>query len=148
MCEHVNRDLAAQIPEGRFVTLVLATLDPATRRVVYANAGHNQPVHVRRDGAVTRLDRGGPVLGVLPGAAYEAAALALEPGDRLVFFTDGLVEAFDGHEEFGDARLVELVRAHRERSAGALVAMLVEEVKAFSGEAHADDTTVVVLAAE
>ena len=148
VCDHVNRTLAGQIPDGRFVTLVLAVLDPHTRRVVYANAGHNQPIHVRRDGASARLDRGGPVLGVMADAAYELGALTLEPGDRLVFFTDGLVEATDGRDEFGEDRLVALVQARRTEAAGALVAGLVDEVKTFSGDAHGDDTTVVVLAVE
>lgn len=146
VCGHVNRTLAGQIPDGRFVTLVLAVLDPHTRRVVYANAGHNQPIHVRRDGAASRLDRGGPVLGVMPDAAYELGTITLEPGDRLLFFTDGLVEATDGRDEFGEARLVSLVQARRQQAAGALVAGLVDEVKAFSHDAHGDDTTIVALA--
>ena len=148
VCEHVNRSLAGQIPDGRFVTLVLATLDPHTRRVVYTNAGHNQPIHVRRDGTATRLDCGGPVLGVLPDAQFELGTLTLEPGDRLVFFTDGLVEATDGHEEFGEPRVVAFVQANRALTAGALVAAVIDEVKSFSGDARADDTTVVVLAVE
>jgi sigma-B regulation protein RsbU (phosphoserine phosphatase) len=148
VCRHVNRTLAGQIPDGRFVTLVLAVLDPHTRRVVYANAGHNQPIHVRRDGTAARLDRGGPVLGVMPDAAYELGALTLEPGDRLVFFTDGLVEATDGRDEFGEDRLVGLVQARRTQAAGVLVAGLVDEVKAFSHDARGDDTTIVALAVE
>jgi sigma-B regulation protein RsbU (phosphoserine phosphatase) len=148
VCDHLNRSLAGQIPEGRFVTLVLATLDPHTRRVVYCNAGHNQPIHVRRDGTAVRLDRGGPVLGVLSDAGYEDGRLRLEPGDRLVFFTDGLVEATGGGEEFGDERLVSFVQAHRRRSAGALLSSLVEEVRTFSDGDSVDDTTVVVLGVE
>jgi len=147
-CQHVNRSLAGQIPEGRFVTLVLATLDPHTRTVVYTNAGHNQPIHVRRDGTAARLDRGGPVLGVLADAEYEMGRVRLDPGDRLVFFTDGLVEATDGREEFGEARVVSFVQAHRTLGAGALVARLIDEVKTFSGDARADDTTVLALAVE
>jgi sigma-B regulation protein RsbU (phosphoserine phosphatase) len=148
VCSHVNRTLVGQIPDGRFVTLVLAVLDPHTRRVVYANAGHNQPIHVRRDGAVARLDCGGPVLGVMADADYELGSLTLEPGDRLIFFTDGLVEATDGREEFGEDRLAALVQARRSQAAGALVAGLVDEVKSFSHDARGDDTTVVALAVE
>jgi sigma-B regulation protein RsbU (phosphoserine phosphatase) len=148
ICGHLNRTLVGQIPEGRFVTLVLAVLDPRTRRVVYSNAGHNQPVRVGRDGAAQRLDRGGPVLGVVPDATYELGALTLEPGDRLVFFTDGIVEATDGRDEFGEERFVALVQAHRALPARDLVARIVEEVQAFSHDLHADDATVVALAVE
>ncbi len=148
VCDHVNRSLVGQIPDGRFVTLVLAILDPHTRRVVYTNAGHNQPIHVRRDGAATRLDKGGPVLGVVLDAVYDLGVVTLEPGDRLVFFTDGLVEATDGHEEFGEDRLVSLIQSRRSHAAGAMVAGLVDEVKTFSDDARGDDTTVVVLAVE
>jgi sigma-B regulation protein RsbU (phosphoserine phosphatase) len=146
VCVHLNRGLSDQVLDGRFVTLVLAILDPHTRRIVYANAGHNQPILVRRDGVAARLDRGGPVLGVLPDATYELGTLALEPGDRLVFFTDGLVEATDGRDEFGEDRLVALVQARRTLAAGALVADIIDEVKTFSHDARGDDTTVVVLA--
>jgi phosphoserine phosphatase RsbU/P len=148
VCDHVNRSLSGQIPDGRFVTLVLAILDPHTRRVVYTNAGHNQPIHVRRDGGVARLDRGGPVLGVLADAVYELGEVTLEAGDRLLFFTDGLVEATDGRDEFGEDRLVSLVQARRGLGAAALVAGLIDEVKTFSRDARGDDTTVVALAVE
>jgi sigma-B regulation protein RsbU (phosphoserine phosphatase) len=146
VCHHLNHSLAGQIPDGRFVTLVLAVLDPHTRRVVYANAGHNQPILVRRDGSASRFDRGGPVLGVLADAVYELGQVTLEPGDRLVFFTDGLVEATDGREEFGEDRLTALVQSQRTLGAGALVASIVDTVKTFSHDAHGDDTTVVALA--
>jgi phosphoserine phosphatase RsbU/P len=145
VCAYLNRALLGQIPEGRFVTLVLAILDPHTRRVVYANAGHNQPVRVARNGTTLRLDRGGPVLGVVTDASYELGSLTLEPGDRLVFFTDGIVEATDGREEFGEERLVSLIQAHRTLAARDLVVRIIDEVKAFSRE-HADDATILVLA--
>lgn len=148
ICTHVNSGLVGQIPEGRFITLVLAMFDPITRRIVYTNAGHNQPVHVRHDGTTARLDCGGPVLGVLAEARYELGSLTLEPGDRLVLFTDGIVEATDGREEFGEHRLETLVQAHRALPARDLVARIVDEVATFSRNAHADDATVVVLAIE
>lgn len=148
ICAHLNRSLVGQISDARFVTLVLAMLDPRTRRVAYANAGHNYPVRVSRSGEATRLDRGGPVLGVLPDASYELGSLTLEPGDRLVFFTDGIVEATDGREEFGDDRLMALIRDNRACPARDLVARIVDEVKAFSRDLHPDDATVVVLAVE
>ena len=148
ICTHVNGVLVGQIPEGRFITLVLAMFDPTTRHIIYTNAGHNQPVHIRRDGSAARLDRGGPVLGVLAEARYELGSLTLEPGDRLIFFTDGIVEATDGREEFGEARLELLVQASRALPARELVARIVDDVATFSGNAHADDATVVVLAIE
>jgi sigma-B regulation protein RsbU (phosphoserine phosphatase) len=148
VCERVNGLLAGQIPEGRFVTFVLGMLDPASRRFVYTNAGHNHPILVRADGRVTRLDVGGPVLAVMGDAKYDVGELSLEAGDRLVFFTDGVVEASDGVDEFGDDRLVGLVIDERHAPARDIVTRIVEAVTAFAGPARADDTTLVVLAVD
>jgi sigma-B regulation protein RsbU (phosphoserine phosphatase) len=146
VCGEVNTLLAGKIPDGRFVTFVLGMLDPTTRQFVYSNAGHNPPILVRADGGIDRLDAGGPVLGVINDAPYELGRVDLSAGDRLVFFTDGIVEASCGDEEFGDDRLVALIATHRTASAREIVTQVIEAVAAFSGSAHADDTTLLVLA--
>ncbi|HEY8551811.1 MAG TPA: SpoIIE family protein phosphatase [Vicinamibacterales bacterium] len=150
VCGRVNALLAGQLPDDRFVTFVLAAYDTATRRLRYCNAGHNPPLLVRPDGGIVRLDAGGPVLGILRNAVYEAADLTLAPGDRLVLYTDGIVEAGRGDEEFGEARLIDALESGRGCAARELVGRIVDAVGAFAddGEERTDDRTVVVLAIE
>ena len=84
----------------------------------------------------------------LPMRRDELGRIDLAAGDRLVLFTDGIVEASRGTEEFGDDRLVSLIAAHRDASAREIVTRIVEAVTAFSGTADADDTTLLVLAVD
>ena len=97
---------------GRFTTALLAELDPATRALTYINAGHNPPVLRHASGSFERLEAGGLPLGIEPEAAYESGSVTLAPGDLLVIFTDGVIEAIneDG-QEFGEGLLLELLRA-------------------------------------
>jgi len=97
---------------GRFTTALLAELDPATRALTYINAGHNPPVLRHVSGSFERLEAGGLPLGIEPEAAYESGSVTLAPGDLLVIFTDGVIEAIneDG-QEFGEGLLLELLRA-------------------------------------
>ncbi len=90
-----NRALAADVDEGRFVTLIMARLDPATRTLVYANAGHPPGYVLRQDGSIRSiLSSTGVPLGIIDDADFpEAAAVALEPGDLVLLLTDGIIEA-------------------------------------------------------
>ncbi len=132
---------------GRFVTFFYAVLDPAGATLTFCNAGHNPPILARADGTIERLSGGGMVLGIFDSAEYAEETVALEAGDRLLLFTDGITEATDaGHREFGDARLVDMVAAHRCDPPQAVVDAVVAQVAGFAGPALADDATVVCLA--
>jgi phosphoserine phosphatase RsbU/P len=146
LCQQVNRILCGNIAEGRFISFFYCLVDAAAGALVYTNAGHYYPMLVRADGTSARLESGGPVLGVLEGAEYQQAHVALTPGDRLVLFTDGLTEARSpGDEEFGEERLLEAVIEHRACSAPSLQARLVNAVASFTaGQLH-DDATLIVL---
>ena len=149
LCGQVNRILCGNIAEGRFISFFYCVLDAAEGTLTYSNAGHYLPALVRADGTVVRLDRGGPVLGVLAHADYDQADVALAPGDRLVLFTDGLTEARNAaDEEFGEQRLLEAAIRHRACSAPALQARLASEVAAFTGGRVQDDATLIVAASE
>lgn len=96
----------------RFTTAFLAEFDPAGRTLSYINAGHNPPILRRCSGGVERLTNGGLPLGILAEAAYESGTVTLQPGDWLVIFTDGLVEAEnDRAEDYGEPRLLNVVGA-------------------------------------
>ncbi len=143
----VNRHVAEDIG-GDFVTLVLARLDPRTRSLVYASAGHMPGYVLNGRGEVrTALPSTGLPLGIDPTAAFpDGAALTLEPGDLVLLLTDGIAEAFspDG-PQFGLARALECVRVHRGATSGAIVAALVDEVRVFSHGLQMDDMTAVVI---
>ncbi len=146
VCARLDRELSPRLAPERFVSLVYAVLDARGGALSYANAGHPPPLLLGADGSVARLERGGPVLGIVDGACYETDGVPLRAGDRLVLFTDGVVEASAARGEMGDARLVEGLRGMRAMSAaeaaGAVLAMAVD----FAGGGPlADDATVVIV---
>jgi sigma-B regulation protein RsbU (phosphoserine phosphatase) len=141
-----NRLLCRNIAAGKFVTFCYAVVDTVGRTVSYANAGHNPPILYRRDGRVDRLDPTGLVLGVTSDWTYETGTYSLEPGDRLVLFTDGITEANSpAGEEFGDDRLIETIRTHATEPASQLTRVLADTVSAWAGGAVQDDATLIVL---
>lgn len=149
VCASVNRLLCGHMVPGRFATFCYVRLDGRANTIAYANAGHNPPLLVRADGAVARLSAGGTVLGVFPDASYVGDELPLEPGDRLVLYTDGITEARRADDdEFGEARLAESIRAHRALDAQTLHTRVLDEVTSFADGAFQDDATLIVVAVE
>ena len=93
------------------------------------------------------LDGNGAVLGVFPPWHYENATVQLHPGDRILFFTNGVTETMDTHEcEFGESSLATLAHAHASCSASVLNSLLLDEVPSFCGAHFHDDATLVVIA--
>jgi sigma-B regulation protein RsbU (phosphoserine phosphatase) len=147
VCHKVNRILCRHLTAARYVTCFYARLDPRSRRLVCTNAGHNPPLLVHVDGTCRRLTEGGGVLGAMRDWCYEQQEIQLQRGDRLVLFTDGLTEAMnDAGAEFGEGRIVDLVRAHRTLGAAAIESRVIEAVSRFTGGALQDDATLLVLA--
>jgi PAS domain S-box-containing protein len=141
--------LLADIVGDRFVTLVLARLDPGKRSLVYASAGHPAGYVLDRSGAVeTRLESLDPPLGAFPEHVLTSSAtLTLEPGELVLLLTDGFLEACspDG-TAFGAERALGVLRANRHRSARDIVLALYQAVRAFSGNRpQLDDITAVVI---
>jgi phosphoserine phosphatase RsbU/P len=130
----------------RFVTLFYGVYDTESRVLSFSNAGHNPPVLLRRDGSIARLSTGGTVTGVFEEATYEAGAVRLVPGDRLVLFTDGVTEASSPERtEFGDDRLLETLRRAEGLDAEGVLDCVFADVRAFSRSSLQDDATAVVL---
>jgi serine phosphatase RsbU (regulator of sigma subunit) len=132
----------------QFATFFLAHVDEPTLTLTYSNAGHNPPLLFRRDGSLVPLDRGGTVVGILEQTDYEQGAIHMEPGDRLVCYTDGASEAMSpAGEQFGEQRLIDLVRAlPADLPARAVIERLVEAVRGFAvTEDLGDDVTLLVL---
>jgi len=148
LCEKVRHVVAGNLTGGTFITFFYALLDTGARTLTYCNAGHNPPLLVRAGGEVERLDTGGSVLGRLFRAeSYEEATVGLGPGDRVVLFTDGVSEARRGGEDFGDERLIDVVRSNRELSAAELQEKIVEAITSFTSGSFGDDVTLVVIGA-
>jgi sigma-B regulation protein RsbU (phosphoserine phosphatase) len=147
ICASVNRLLCRNMASGRFATFCYARVDGAARRVLYSNAGHNPPIVIRTDGSSTTLTKGGMVLGVFPENTYEQAEVPISPGDRLVFYTDGITEARNpAGEEYGEERLLDAALAVRTQSAEAIKTALIEHVNLFTGGQFEDDATLIVVA--
>jgi sigma-B regulation protein RsbU (phosphoserine phosphatase) len=145
---NVNALLLDASPANRYATFFYGQYDPRTRRLLYVNAGHNAPMLLRGPGeAPQRLAEGGPVVGLLQPAAYQEGQITLEPGDLLVGFTDGISECMStADEEWGEPRLIETLRACRDRPAHAVIDQVMGAADAFaSGAKQHDDMTLVVM---
>jgi PAS domain S-box-containing protein len=130
---------------GVFVSLFFGDYEDATRRLRYANCGHNPPLLLRADGTVEHLAGTAPVLGALPDWKCSIAEVQMAPGDITVFFTDGIQEAVnEAGEEFGVGRLVEAVRANRHLPVSSLLKAIATTVQTFSNGRQEDDQTLIV----
>ena len=143
----LNKSTAASCPDNRFITFFMMIADPATGELVYTNAGHNPPLLVRSGGSVEQLEGGGMILGILPMSQYQEFRVTMNSGDILVMYTDGVTEAVDSQDEdFGEARLSELVAGLKDRAAHYIVNAIHAEVTKYTeGAPPADDITVVVI---
>jgi len=133
----LNQLLVNDFPAGRFVTLIYAVLDPVSRTVTFANAGHLPPLLIDEAGKhFLEVERGLP-LGLACGD-YSETDIQLTPGSRLVFYSDGITEAVDGNdEEYGVCRLAE-----HAVSPGASAVTIVDDVRSFAnGHGLRDDAT-------
>ncbi len=144
----MNRYACTNSQNGRrFTTAFIAEYEPASRRLTYVNAGHNNPIVLRRSGAVERLDVGGMPLGVVDGAPYASGELTLDAGDWLVAFTDGVVEAENLTQlQYGEDRLLTMVRWGVNLAPKVLLDYLLADVDRFEENApqHDDITCVLV----
>jgi serine phosphatase RsbU (regulator of sigma subunit) len=144
----VNRFLAKET-DDRFVTLLLACLDPQSRSFHYASAGHPTGYVLDSAGIVkARLESRALPLAVFPVTEFPAAGpIVLQPGDIVVLLTDGIQEAMSpAGEQFGTDRLLEVVRAHRTLKAAQIVESLYRAVCEFSQrEKPTDDVTAIVI---
>jgi hypothetical protein len=147
--ERLNHLLCVKTARERFVSLFWCYFDPRQGLLRYVNAGHLPPLLVRRNGSrqqITRLSEGGPVLGLLPNARYRQAELAVESGDLLVVYSDGILEAANAaDEEFGEERVIAAVERNASKPPDTICAAILDDVRAFLGkELPQDDQTLLV----
>jgi hypothetical protein len=147
--EQLNRLLCERASGERFASMFWCYHDPIAHTLSYVNAGHWPPLLTHKTVSkveISRLHAGGPVLGVLLDARYEQAKLQIYPGDSLVMYSDGLIEAVNSHEEeYGEGRLRELLATLTEKSADDTRRAILASLAAFTGNAGLrDDLTIVV----
>jgi sigma-B regulation protein RsbU (phosphoserine phosphatase) len=145
-----NRRIKKDIKTGMFVALLYAVLDAEEGTVILCSAGQTQPIRFSmQTGEAMLIETEGDnfPLGILDGPDYRETRLKLAPGDRVVFYTDGIVEAMNAKDEmFGFDRLLQVVRKAGSMSADSLHKEILDSIKEFAGDApQHDDLTVIVV---
>ncbi|MCJ7738066.1 MAG: SpoIIE family protein phosphatase [Anaerolineae bacterium] len=145
---HANRLICVDSSGGMFVTLFFGCLDPAAHTLTYVNAGHNPPLlYQAARNVLTELSRTAMALGVYEDAPLEQEQIRLEPGDRLVLYTDGVTDAMDSQDNpFGAQRFRELILENRAASATEIVDRVTQSIRSFAGDGEPfDDIAIVVV---
>ena len=143
----INRHLCYLRPAAPFVTAFLAQIDCDSGEVAYTNAGHFPPILLRADGQSEMLEVGGPLLGAVDNAAYQAGRVNLEPVDTLLAYSDGVLECRnESGEEFGSVRLLTALEQVQQLTArNALVALLAAVQDFANGNPLSDDISLTVI---
>jgi sigma-B regulation protein RsbU (phosphoserine phosphatase) len=147
LMSRLNAHLCANIPSNRLITLFYAELETATGALRYVNAGHNPPFVLGGGQPTARLGATGMALGVMAETPYEAMTLELQPGDRMLMYTDGVTEAANpADEEYGDVRLEAYIRDRSREPGRQLIDGIVADVLRFCGTSRPhDDMTLMCL---
>ncbi len=145
-----NSQIKKDIKSGMFVALLYAVLDTQNRTLEICSAGQTQPIHLLAEtGEAALVETVGDTfpLGILDSADYQGTHVQLSPGDKIVFYTDGIVEAMNKKEEmYGFERLMDVIHASNAMDADSLLTEIISKVNAFAGGAEQhDDITVIVL---
>jgi serine phosphatase RsbU (regulator of sigma subunit) len=141
----VNQFFYENTTDSAYATLFFAEYNDKTQRLRYANCGHLSALLLRNDNTLERLDSTCTVLGLFEKWDCAIEERRIFSGDTLVLYTDGITESFnETGEEFGEPRLIESLRRHREQPSSALVTSIVEDVRKFSPHEQSDDVTLIV----
>ena len=142
----LNQQLYRSTPAEKYATLFLGNYDGRSRQLTYTNAGHLPPVLIGRDGSVRRLDCGGTVVGLFDGLSFEECSIELHQGDIFLAYSDGVTEPENDFGEFGEERLVDLVRDHRHQPLPRITEIVTAAVDDWIGGREQPDDITLVLA--
>ena len=146
VCRRLNEMLHQSTSASRYATLFFALYDPQDRSLSYSNAGHFPPIHIGAHGSA-RLSQGGLPIGLMPGSLYGEGRRELGIGDVLALYTDGVIEQPNAAgDEFGEARLVEILNRERGAPLTDIIAIVVDEIRRWSGGGTPHDDVTLVLA--
>lgn len=145
--QRLNRSIAANCPDNRFITFFLASIDPTTGEIRYCNAGHNPPLLIRANGLTEKLEGGGIILGILPIAQYTEHRTVIRQGDVLVLYSDGVSEAMPAgiDEEFGEDRISMSILNRNSVPANEMIDGVMQDLQGWcAGAPYADDVTLLI----
>ncbi|HKM85577.1 MAG TPA: SpoIIE family protein phosphatase [Terriglobales bacterium] len=142
----LNHQLYQSTPAAKYATLFLGIYDGLTRRFTYANGGHLPPILISKDGSSQLLSCGGTVIGLFDNVSFPEATVQLRPGDLLVTYTDGVTEPENDYGEFGEERLIQLVRENRHLPLERITEIAVTAVADWIGDNEQPDDITLVLA--
>ena len=141
----LNYQLYRSTPEAKYATMFLGSYDSIARTLTYSNAGHLPPYVISGDGRLTQLDTSGTVVGLFDNMSYEESSIPMRPGDIFVAFSDGVTEPENEFGEFGEDRLVELIRLHRDQPLARISDVVTGAVADWiGGNEQPDDVTLVL----
>jgi sigma-B regulation protein RsbU (phosphoserine phosphatase) len=142
----LNHQLYLSTPQEKYATLFLATYDGRSRRLTYSNGGHLPPLVISQDGSIRRLDQGGTVVGLFDNLTFDEATIQLKAGDIFVAYSDGITEPENDFGEFGEHRLLNLVRENRNLSLPEITQVVRSAVDDWIGDKEQPDDITLVLA--
>jgi sigma-B regulation protein RsbU (phosphoserine phosphatase) len=143
--DHINKVLTRRQIDARYATLLYGQLS-ADGKLMFCNAGHNPPLVYGADG-LRRIESGGMPVGMFEIAPYTCDTITMKPGDTMVLYSDGVTEAHNvAGEEFGEARLVQVMERYTRGSADVVLEQIIDAVKEFArGAEQYDDVTALVV---
>ncbi len=141
----LNYQLYRSTPPEKYATMFLGCYDAASRKLTYSNAGHLSPLVLCDDGAISRLEASGTVVGLFDGVAYGQDSIVMKPGDMFVAYSDGITEPENEFGEFGEARLIELIQSNRSQPLARISDIVTTAVSDWiAGAEQPDDVTLVL----
>ncbi len=143
----LNQQIPIVSRKRDFISVFYAKLNIKEHICTYTNCGHNPPLLLRSSGKMELLEQGGAALNILEDAKFDFDSVKLEPGDQIIFYTDGVTEVFSlNSEEYGFERLQKVIFDSKDKTASEIINSVVESTKNFSGtKLYRDDFTLVVL---
>ena len=142
----LNHQLYESTPAEKYATLFLGIYDGRIRRLTYSNGGHLPPILIGKDGAVRRLEAGGTVVGLFDGMTYEEGSVEMHPGEIFLAYSDGVTEPENEFGEFGEQRLIDLVRDNRNLPLPQISQLVTSAVDDWIGANEQPDDVTLVLA--
>ncbi|MGA7755246.1 MAG: SpoIIE family protein phosphatase [Candidatus Sulfotelmatobacter sp.] len=142
----LNHQLYESTPPEKYATLFLGIYDGRSHRLTYSNGGHLPPILIAKDGTIRRLEAGGTVVGLFDNMTYEEGAVDMHPGEIFVAYSDGVTEPENEFGEFGEQRLIELVRDNRHLPLPQISQIVTIAVENWIGDNEQPDDVTLVLA--
>ncbi len=142
----LNHQLYESTPPEKYATLFLGIYDGRSHHLTYSNGGHLPPILIGKDGTIRRLEAGGTVVGLFDNMTYEEGAVEMQPGEIFLAYSDGVTEPENDFGEFGEQRLIDLVRENRDLPLPEISQIVTLAVDNWIGDNEQPDDVTLVLA--